>query len=132
MSLKRTMLSKQNWAIYGISPDSEKFGYKIPKIMKESEYKLFGINKKYAGQEIMGIKVYSSLEEVEEDIDCIDVIVNPKISLSVIDEAVKKGVKYLWFQPNTFDDEVIAKLKTTNIEYVDDDCVYKILKGENH
>lgn len=132
MSLKRTMLSKQNWAIYGISPDPAKFGYKIPQVMKESEYKLFGINKKYAGHEIMGIKVYASLEEVEENIDCIDVIVNPKVSLTVIDEAVKKGVKYLWFQPNTFDDEVISKLKTTDIQYVDDDCVYKILKGENH
>lgn len=130
MSLKRKMLSKENWAIYGISPDAEKFGYKIPQIMKENGYKLFGINKKYANQEILGIKVYASLEEVPEDIDCIDVIVNPKISMTVIDEAVKKGVKYIWFQPHTYDDEVIEKLKETDIEYVDDDCVYKILRVE--
>ncbi|WP_455089107.1 CoA-binding protein [Peptoanaerobacter stomatis] len=130
MSIKKEMLSKRNWAIYGITADTEKFGYKIPEVMKENGYNVIGINKKYKGQDILGIKVYGSLEEVTEEVDCIDVIVNPNISMLVVDEAIKKGIKNIWFQPHTFNEEVIEKVKKADINYVDDDCVYAILTGE--
>ena len=117
MSIKKEMLSKRNWAIYGITTDTEKFGYKIPEVMKENGYNVIGINKKYKGQDILGIKVYGSLEEVTEEVDCID-------------EAIKKGIKNIWFQPHTFNEEVIEKVKKADINYVDDDCVYAILTGE--
>ena len=98
--------------------------------MLKHGYNVVGVNKKYANQKILGIDVYSSLEEIKEDIDCIDVVVNPKVALNVVDEAVTKGVKHIWFQPHTFDDEAIAKVQSENINYVDDGCVYAILKDE--
>jgi coA-binding domain protein len=131
MSIKEEMLAKKNWVVYGITDDVEKFGYKIPMVMVQKGYNVVGVNKKYAGKKILGIDVYSSLEEVPMDVDCVDVVVNPKISLNVVDEAVKKGVKNLWFQPHTFDDEVISKTEKNNINYVNDDCVYAILKGHH-
>lgn len=127
---KQNMLSKKNWVIYGITTDTDKFGYKIPEEMLKHGYNIMGVNKKYAGEKILGIDVYSSLDDIKQDIDCIDVVVNPKIALSVVDEAIKKGVENIWFQPHTFDDDVIEKVKSANINYVDDDCVYAILKNE--
>ena len=131
MSLKEEMLAKKNWVVYGISDDVEKFGYKIPMVMVQKGSNVVGVNKKYAGQKILGIDVYSSLEEVPMEVDCVDVVVNPKISLNVVDEAVKKGIKNIWFQPHTFDDEVISKTKDNNINYINDDCVYAILRGHH-
>lgn len=130
MSLKRDMLSKKNWVVYGISSDKEKFGYKIPEIMINNGYNVIGVNKKYAGSEILGVKVYGSLDEIKQTVDCIDVVVNPKITMTIIDEAIKKGIKNIWLQPHTFNDEVIEKLEANNIKYVNDDCVYAILKAE--
>lgn len=122
-----TMLAKKKWAIYGASPDQEKFGYKIPMRMKEHGYEVSGINKKYAGQEIGGMPVASSLAELSEKVDCIDVIVNPKISMQVIDEAKANGVEYLWFQPGTWDEEVIQKAESLGLKVVYNACVYAIL-----
>ncbi|MDO4719790.1 MAG: CoA-binding protein [Peptostreptococcaceae bacterium] len=124
------MLSKKRWAVYGISPDESKFGYKIPLRMLEHGYEIVGINKKYAGQDIGGIKVVSSLAEIEGSVDCIDVIVNPKISLQVIDEAKELGIRNLWFQPGTWDEEVLRKAEEADMSVVHEACVYAIL-GEN-
>lgn len=121
---------KKNWVIYGITTDEEKFGYKIPEVMIKNGYNVVGVNKKYVGQEILGVKVYGSLEEVPMQVDCIDIVVNPKIASMVVDEAIKRGVQNLWFQPHTFDDEVIAKVEKAKLNYVNDDCVYAILTGE--
>lgn len=123
----QTMLEKKKWAIYGVSLDEEKFGYKIPMRMIEHGYEVYGINKKYAGQNIGGMQVVSSLAELPENIDCIDVIVNPSISMQVIDEAKARGISYLWFQPGTWNEEVIAKAKDAGLNVVYDACVYAIL-----
>lgn len=125
--IKKTMLERKNWAIYGATCDESKFGYKIPDRMKKHGYNVFGINAKYKGENINGVNIYASLEEIDEDIDCIDVVVNSKVAMNVIDEAVKKGVKYLWFQPNTWDDEVIKKATDSNLNIVYGHCVYAIL-----
>lgn len=121
------MLSKKRWAVYGISPDESKFGYKIPLRMLEHGYEIVGINKKYAGQDIGGIKVLSSLAEIEGSVDCIDVIVNPKISLQVIAEAKELGIRNLWFQPGTWDEEVLRKAEEADMSVVHEACVYAIL-----
>ena len=71
-----------------------------------------------------------SLDEINEKIDCIDIVVNPKIAMMVIDEAVKNGIKYLWFQPGTWDDEVIKKALDNNLNIVYGHCVYAILGME--
>lgn len=122
-----TMLAKKKWAIYGASPDESKFGYKIPMRMKDHGYEVSGINKKYAGQSIGGMSVVGSLVELSEKVECIDVIVNPKISLQVIDEAKANGIEYLWFQPGTYDDEVLEKAKSLGLKVVYGACVYAIL-----
>ena len=48
----------------------------------------------------------------------------------IIDEAVKNGIKYLWFQPGTWDDEVIKKALDNNLNIVYGHCVYAILGME--
>lgn len=125
--MMKTMLDKKKWAIYGVSPDESKFGYKIPLRMIEHGYEVIGVNKKYAGEEIGGMKVVSSLSELPNGVDCVDVIVNPKISLSVIEEAKKAGIEYLWFQPGTWDDQVLEKANEYGLTCVHDACVYAIL-----
>ena len=128
--IKDYMLENKNWVVYGATPDKEKFGYKIPVRMKNHGYNIFGINSKYKGENIENINIYESLDEIKESIDCIDVVVNPRISLNVIDEAVKKGIKYLWFQPGTWNDEVLQKAKDNDLNIVYGHCVYAILGAE--
>ena len=128
--IKKTMLESKNWAIYGATPDKNKFGYKIPTRMKNHGYNIFGINPKYKGETVNDVEIYSSLDEISEKIDCIDIVVNPKIAMMVIDEAVKNGIKYLWFQPGTWDDEVIKKALDNNLNIVYGHCVYAILGTE--
>ncbi len=124
---KKKMLSIKKWAVYGASPDESKFGYKIPMRMIKHGYDVVGVNSKYEGQQIGNMKVLGSLDEIPDDVECLDVVVNPKISLQVIDEAKKKGINYLWFQPGTWNEEVLEKAEKNGMNIVYDDCVYAIL-----
>lgn len=120
--VKVEMLKKKKWVVVGVTKDQDKFGYKIFKRLKDKGFLVYGVNPKY--DEIDGEKIYKSILEIDDDIDCVSMVVSPKISLKVIDEIVKSKINYVWFQPGAFDEEVLDKSKQNKLEIVYFDCVY--------
>ncbi len=118
---KQEMLEKKVWAVIGVTPDPEKFGYKIFKKLKEKGYKVYGINPKY--NEVEGETIYASVKDLPEKPDCVDMVVNHKLSLPMLDEIKAAGIEYVWFQPGTFDEEVIDKAESYGMKIVYYDCV---------
>ncbi|KAB3535935.1 CoA-binding protein [Alkaliphilus pronyensis] len=118
---KKEMLSKKNWAVVGVTPAVEKFGYRIFSKLQEHGYRVYGVNPKY--DEVDGEKIHNSLKELPVVPDCISVVVNPKATLSMLEEIKDIGVKYVWFQPGTFNEEVIEKAEEYGLNYVYYDCV---------
>ncbi|MCC5911613.1 MAG: CoA-binding protein [Clostridiaceae bacterium] len=118
---KKIMLEKKVWAVIGVTPDTEKFGYKIYKKLKDHNYKVYGINPKY--DEVEGDKIYASLKDLPEKPECVDMVVGPKVSKSVLKEIKEAGIEYVWFQPGTFDEEVIDLAEEYNLNIVYYDCV---------
>lgn len=127
--VKKEMLSKKVWAVVGATPDSEKFGYKIYKKLKEHGYTAYGVNPKY--ESLDGDKLYSSLKDLPEKPECIDMVVNPKVTKSTLTEIKELGIEYVWFQPGTFDEDIIDMAEEYGLQIVYYDCVLVAL-GNGH
>jgi predicted CoA-binding protein len=99
-------------AVVGISPDPERPSYYVSeRVISKGMHRVYFVNPKYAGQEILGIKVLSSLEEVPEPIDIVNVFRNPAHIEPIFEEALKVGAKCVWLQPGCENMEVIEKYK---------------------
>jgi len=99
-------------AVVGISPDPERPSYYVSeRVVNKGMHKVYFVNPKYAGQEILGIKVLSSLEEVPEPIDIVNVFRNPAYIEPIFEEALKVGAKCVWLQPGCENMDVIEKYK---------------------
>ena len=118
------MVELKNWAVVGARDDESTFGYKIPMRMIEHGYNVFMVNPKLS--EIEGHKVYSKLSDIKEKIDVVDVVVNPKVAISVLDEAKELGIENIFFQPGTFTAETLEHADKLGLNYVTN-CIYKIL-----
>ncbi len=127
--VKKEMLEKKVWAVIGATPDQEKFGYKIYKKLKSHGYTVYGINPKY--DSLDGDKLYKSLKDLPEKPECIDMVVNPKLSKAALDEIEDLGIQYVWFQPGTFDEEVIDIAEGKGLNIVFYDCVLVALGGDH-
>lgn len=125
---KETMLNKKIWAVIGVTPDKEKFGYKIWKILKDNDYEVYGVNPKY--QEIYGEQCYATLKDLPKTPEVIDFVVPPTITMKNLDEAKELEIKYLWFQPGTWDEDVLKKAEALGLYHVED-CVLATLGGEH-
>ena len=124
--MKEEMLEKKVWAVAGVTARKERFGYKIWKTLKEHDYTTYGVNPNY--DEIEGEKIYHSLVDIPEKIEVLDMVVNPKIAIKTLDDAKEAGIEYIWFQPGSFNHEVIDKARELGFKFLNDDCVYAVLK----
>ncbi len=124
--LKNEMLEKKSWVVVGVTAKKDKFGYKIWKILKEHNYNTFGVNPNY--EEIEGEKIYHSVKDLPVKVDVLDMVVPPKISIKTLEEAKEVGIEYIFFQPGTYNEEVVQKCEELGLEYLLDDCIYATLK----
>lgn len=120
--LRDEMVKMKKWALIGASPNESKFGYKILMQLKEKGYTVYGINPKY--DEINGVKIYHSVKELPEKVDAVNVIVNPTLSLKALDDIVECKIENVWFQPGSYDPQVLNKGKKNDINMVFHECLY--------
>ena len=110
-------------AVVGISPDPERPSYYVSeRVVSKGFHKVYFVNPKYAGQEILGIKVLSSLSDVPEPVDIVNVFRNPAHIEPIVEEAIKIGAKCVWLQPGCENMEVIEKYKD-KINFVWNACI---------
>ncbi|MCM8815617.1 MAG: CoA-binding protein [Candidatus Omnitrophica bacterium] len=94
-------------ALAGVSTDKTKIGYKMFEDLLASNFNVRGINPKNG--EILGQKIYRNLFELEQTPDIVVIVVKPEIAEKVVDDAGKKGVKKIWFQPGAESDAAIKR-----------------------
>lgn len=111
----------KNVAIVGISKNTERASYKIAEQTRD-KYNLFLVNPKYAEEKILNKNVYSSLKEIKEKIDIVDVFRNPEYVEPIIKDAIEIKAKVIWFQPGSENLDIIEKYKD-KIDIIFNSCL---------
>lgn len=91
----RHLFEPQAVAVVGASHNREKIGYRLLENIISSGYrgKVYPINPK--GGEILGKRVYQSLDEVSGSIDVAFIVVPAPLVFDVVKACAKKGVKFI-------------------------------------
>ncbi len=120
-NLINEMLACKNWAVIGATPNRSKYGNTVFHKLENKGRNVYLVNPKY--QEIEGRQVFSNIESINNKIDCISMVVNPIISIKVVKSAIKLGIKYIWFQPNTYNQEIIKLAEENGIKIIYGSCI---------
>lgn len=111
-------------AIVGLSPDSEKASFRVASYLQGKGFKIVPIYPKE--DEILGEKVYRSLEEIPFDIDMVDIFRKPDAIAKVVDEAIRlkdsKNIKSVWFQLGLANNEAAKKAIENGLKVVQNKC----------
>ncbi|HFU3941654.1 TPA: CoA-binding protein [Streptococcus suis] len=85
-------------AVVGLSNREETAAYRVSKLMQEAGYKIIPVNPKAAGGTILGELVYSSLAEIDQPIDIVDVFRRSEFLPEVAQEFIQSNAKVFWAQ----------------------------------
>ena len=110
-------------AMVGASPDPTKFSYGVLRVLHEQGFKMYPINPKPEVEEIRGIRVYSSLAEIDEPVDMVEVFRRSEALYGIAQEAIDIGAKTLWAQIGVYDEKAAKLAEEAGLRVVMDRCV---------
>ena len=121
MNLIKKTIKMKNWAVVGATTKESRYGYKIVKKLSENNYNVYPVNPKF--EKVNGLKCSADLNSIQEEIDVVDMVVNPKQGIKVMEEIKELGIKYVWLQPGTRSQEIRDFAAENGIEIIED-CIY--------
>lgn len=122
--LREILTGSPTVAVLGIHREPEKAAFYVPEYLKDEGYRVIGVNPLFANEEILGEKVRSTLAEISEPIDLVDVFRKPEAILDHVDDilAMQPRPKVVWFQLGIKNDEAAEKLEAAGITVVQNRC----------
>ena len=113
-------------AIVGVSADPYRPSHFVAIYLQAEGYDIIPINPRYAGQTILGKRVYASLMEAKEageHIEIVDVFRKAEDVPPVADEAIAIGAKVLWLQLGIRNDVAARKAEQAGLIVVQNRCL---------
>jgi predicted CoA-binding protein len=113
-------------AIVGISADQYRPSHFVAIYLQAEGYDIIPINPRYAGQTILGKRVYATLTEAKqagETIEIVDVFRKPEDVPPFADEAIAIGAKILWLQLGIRNEQAASQAHDAGLIVVQDRCM---------
>ncbi len=113
-------------AMVGCSPKWNRPSNFAMKYLQGKGYKVIPVNPGSAGSEILGEKVYATLEEIPGAFDMVDIFLALKRVDGVVDMAIslakEKGISVIWMQLGIRNDAAASRAEEANLRVVMDRC----------
>ena len=118
----RTILEKaKTIAVLGLSPKPERDSNMVARYLKDSGYRIIPVR---PGQkEILGEKVYASLDDIKEPVDIVTVFRRSDQIMPHAHETLRLKPKVFWMQLNIESNEAAKLLTETGIDVVMNMCI---------
>jgi hypothetical protein len=127
----------KSFAMVGASANTRRPSYFVLKYLLAKGYRVFPVNPGQAGGEILGRKVFASLDALEEPVDVVDIFRNSEAALGIVRDAInlkdKLGIKAIWMQLSVRNDDAAKLAEEAGLKVVMNRCPkieYGRLSGE--
>jgi uncharacterized protein len=108
-------------AVVGASSDPAKAGNSIPAYLQSQGFRILPVSPK--GGELFGEKVATSLGEIDQEVDVVDVFRPAEETPAIARDAVAIGAKVLWLQAGIFSEEAAEIARKGGLSVVMDMCM---------
>lgn len=121
--IKKILLESKRIAIVGMSRDPNKPANFVPRYLISRGYVVLPVNP--AATEILGLKSYRSLLELESVVDVVDVFRPSDQVLEVAQQAIKIRPRVFWMQEGIYNAEAAKLLQGSGITVVWNRCMMR-------
>ncbi len=103
-------------AVFGVSQDPTKYGYKIFTTLLGRGFTVYGLNPK--GGSVAGQALFTSLAQIPGAVDVAIMVIPPAALLPAVEQCKAKGVQEIWFQPGAQEDTAFVVATAAGIKAV--------------
>lgn len=119
--IKKVLEQAQSIVVVGLSNKPERTSYQISRAMQQVGYKIIPVNPNVG--EVLGVKAYNSLSEIEEPFEIINVFRRSNFLPEIAQEAVQTKAKVFWAQQGVYNEDAYEYLKKHDFTVIMDMCI---------
>jgi predicted CoA-binding protein len=113
-------------AMVGASPKPHRASHRVMQFLQERGYRVIPVNTRKNDDIIHGEKVYSSLAEIPDDFQMVDIFRNIEGAIEITDEAIalskNRSIETVWMQLKIQDSAAAARAEQAGLNMVMDRC----------
>jgi hypothetical protein len=121
--VKEILVKSKRIAVVGMSRDPQKAANFVPRYLISKGYIVFPVNP--SATEILGLKSYRSLLELDTVVDVVDVFRPSEEVLGVAEQALKIRPKVFWMQEGIYNEAAAKLLASNGIKVVWNRCMMR-------
>lgn len=119
---RKRILEKANTiAVVGLSSKEDRPSYHVAAALQNAGYKIIPVNPNEV--EVLGEKAVSSLSDIQENVDIVDVFRRSDQVMPIVTEAVEKGIQTIWLQQGVYNEEAADYARERGLTIVMDRCI---------
>ena len=107
---KDGFFSADKFAIFGVSPRRKTFATYVKKCLEKSGYEVYSVNPKADSS------FYRDLKSLPVRVEAVVIATKPANTLKIIDNLAGYGIRKIWLQNGSFDDEVVNRCLNAGIK----------------
>jgi len=108
--------------VVGLSPKEHRASHQVAKYMQQKGYKIIPVYPRE--EEILGEKVYRSLDEIDFEVDIVDIFRKGEDTPPIVEKAVKlPGIKCVFLQEGVTNEKSKEIAENAGVFYVEDKCL---------
>ncbi|MGI5452911.1 CoA-binding protein [Streptomyces sp. CA-249302] len=108
------------WAVVGLSSNRRRAAYGVADVLQRYGKRVVPVHPK--AETVHGEQGYATLADIPFGVDVVDVFVNSDLAGPVVDEAIAKGAKAVWFQLDVIDEAAYDRARAAGLLMVMDRC----------
>ncbi|MFT5870993.1 MAG: putative CoA-binding protein [Yoonia sp.] len=133
--LRKILKESKSFACVGVSSNPTRPSHFVARYLSMRTYRIIPVNPHEVGKVLFGQPVVSSLSEISEPVDVLDIFRRPEAVAEIVDEALAHlpGLKTIWMQIGVIHPEAAAKAEAAGIQVIQNRCPkieYQRLFGE--
>ena len=121
--ISRILDETKTIAVIGLSSNPSRPSYSVSRYMQSNGYRIIPINPNETSA--LGEKAYTSLDEVTEKIDLVDIFRRSDEAGRHVDEAIRIGARGVWLQEGVIDEAAAERALAAGLDVVMDRCILK-------
>jgi uncharacterized protein len=123
MTIPEILQNYKTIAVVGLSSSPYRASHGVSRYMQANGYRIIPVNPHET--EVLGEKAYSSLDDVPEPFEIVDIFRRPEYVPDIVEAAIRKGAKVIWMQESVIHEAAAARARQAGMEVVMDRCILK-------
>ncbi len=122
--LRGILTSTKTIAMVGLSMNETRPSYFVGRYLHKRGYKVIPVNAGHGGKLFFGHLVKSSIDEIDEPVDMVDIFRKPEAVPQIVDDCLAKlkGLKTIWMQIGIKHEVAAIKARQAGLNVIENRC----------